>query len=261
MRHCSLFVISLLWAIGCGDTIPTDSQIETTAEYVQNEAVQFQTADGFQLWGSLLKSNQQQQPRPVVILLHPFNQDHTEWFGFSPDLVVNRGFVVLAFDLRGHGASTQQNGQSHPLSTFTVEELNNMPLDVAAAIAFVKTRPDIDATRIGIVGADIGANVAFVASGTVSGIKTTVSISPQYRENQASEVLIGTNISDFAPKNILYLATFGDGYAYTSAESMSALTQGETQVLGFQGVSHGLELVGTNNGAWHAVLNWLSEKL
>ncbi len=259
MRPC-LWIALVALLGGCSDTAtpPPLTSPGTAARYARLEPVQFQTTDGFSLFGTLFSASHQTAPRPAVILLHPFNQSHTQWAGFVPELVVERGYVALAFDLRGHGNSIFRNGQAFTIREFSVADFNQMPLDVAAAIAFLKTRPEAAPNRIGVVGTDIGANIAFVSAGLLPDIKATVSVSPNFRENQAREVLIGTNIPGFAPRNILFLAAFGDGYAYTSSQTMSDLTQGVTAVIGYQGTGHGLELL-AEGSAWTDVLDWLDQ--
>ncbi|MCZ6632521.1 MAG: alpha/beta fold hydrolase [bacterium] len=261
MRRLILFFLTALIASGCGDNAPTDIEESTLpSQGAQIAAVNFETSDGFTLVGTWFTPTQSTGPRPVVILLHMFNQNHSEWFPFAPDLVVENGYVVLAFDMRGHGLSTLRNGQPFPITGFTAEDINAMPNDVEAAIAWIKTRPEADPTRIGIIGADIGANIAFVSAGTLPEIKATVSISPEYRGNRESEILVGTNIAGFQPKNILYVASFGDQYTYTSSETMSQLTQGTTRVIGYQGVAHGVQLL-DDQTAWNDILNWLKANL
>jgi len=246
--------------LGCSKTMPEPTQPDLVAQHARLEPVQFETADGFLLFGTLFFSNAHTDQHPAVILLHPFNENHVQWGGFIPELVVERGYLALAFDLRGHGNSIFQNGQPVRIQDFSVADINQMPLDVVAAIAFLKARPETDPNRIGIVGADIGANIAFVSAGTQPDIKATVSISPNFRQNVPQEILIGTNIPDFAPRNILYLAAFGDGYAYTSSQTMSELTQGITAVIVYQGVNHGLGLI-ADDAAWKTVLDWLDQNL
>jgi pimeloyl-ACP methyl ester carboxylesterase len=246
--------------LGCSDDSPTATDPDLSAQRVVIEPVQFQTADGFRLFGTLFSAGDQTGSRPTIILLHPFNEDHTQWAGFVPELVTERGYLALAFDLRGHGTSIFKNGEPQTVQDFTVADINQMPLDVEAAVTYLKTRPESDTNRIGIVGTDIGANIAFISAGTLPEVKATVSVSPNFRNNQAEEVLIGTNIPGFEPQNILYVAAFGDGYAYTSSQTMSGLTQGTTSVIGYQGLGHGLDLL-ADDAAWAAVLDWLDQNL
>ena len=250
-----------IFLIGCGgSTAPTPTEPELTAQHARLEPVQFLTPDGFLLFGTLFSSPNHPAPRPAVILLHPFNENHVQWTGFVPELVAQRGYVALAFDLRGHGNSIFRNGQPVTIQNFSIDDFNQMPLDVVAAIAFLKTRAEADPNRIGVIGTDIGANIAFVSAGLFPDIKATVSVSPEFRVNQTQEFLIGTNIPGFAPRNILYLAAFGDGYTYTSSQTMSELTQGVTAVIGYQGTGHGLDLLAQGN-AWTTVLDWLDQNL
>ena len=251
-----------IFLIGCGGstTVPTPTEPDLTAQHARLEPVQFLTPDGFLLFGTLFSSPSHSAPRPAVILLHPFNEDHVQWADFVPELVAERGYLALAFDLRGHGNSIFRNGQPFPFQDFSLDDINQMPLDVVAAIAFLKTRAEADPNRIGVIGTDIGANIAFVSAGLLPDIKASVSVSPSFRENQAQEVLIGTNIPGFEPRNILYLAAFGDGYAYTSSQTMSELTRGVTAVIGYQGAGRGLDLLAQGN-AWTTVLDWLDKNL
>ena len=257
-----LWIVIVAWLGGCSDTAtpPPTTSPDAVVHSARLQPVRFQTADGFSLFGTLFSASHLAGPRPAVILIHPFNEDHLQWADFVPELVVERGYVALAFDLRGHGNSIFRNGQAFTIQNFSIEDFNEMPLDVEAAVAFLKTRPEADANRIGVVGTDIGANIAFVSAGLLPDIKATVSVSPSFRENRAREVLIGTNIPGFAPRNILFLAAFGDGYAYTSSQTMSGLTQGVTAVIGYQGTGHGLDLL-AQGSAWTDALDWLHQNL
>ena len=84
---------------------------------VDSEAIQFESADGVQLQGTLYKAvmtgpdkivaAKSEGDAPVVILLHPFlgTPDAKEWDGLAV-VLASRGFHVLRFDFRGHGKST-----------------------------------------------------------------------------------------------------------------------------------------------------------
>ncbi len=254
LRHCSLFLLIFLFAAGCGSEAPTDES-SAIPDLIRTEPVSFLTSDGFTIAGTWFTSNRQQGAWPVLILLHQFAGNHNQWTPFVPDLV-ERGYLVLAYDLRGHGLSTDRNGSRVPRSLFSAEDFDSMPLDVEAAIGWIKTRSEADAQRIGLIGADIGANIAYVSAGTLSGIKTTVSISPDNRQL----VLNGEGIADFQPRSVLFLAAFGDGYAFTSAEDMAVQTEGPKLVKGYQGTAHGLFLL-NDEAVRSELFNWLEENL
>lgn len=95
---------------------------------------------------------------PAVLLIHQGGSDRHEW-DFLLDSLVQRQFAALSLDLRGHG-------ESDPLPDIIplFNDPRQAPLDVEAALHFLKSQPRIDSTRIAIVGASIGGNLACVAS-------------------------------------------------------------------------------------------------
>ncbi|MEK6255415.1 MAG: alpha/beta fold hydrolase, partial [Gemmatimonadales bacterium] len=101
-------------------------------------------------------------PHPAVTLLTgsgPQDRDETV-FGHRPFLVLadyltRHGIAVLRFDDRGIGAST---------GDFAVATTSDFASDALAAVAFLKTRPDVDPEKIGLVGHSEGAIVAPMAA-------------------------------------------------------------------------------------------------
>jgi pimeloyl-ACP methyl ester carboxylesterase len=99
---------------------------------------------------------------PVVILISgsgPQDRDET-FMGHKPFLVLadhltKQGIGVLRFDDRGQGASTGDFGSA------TTEDFSK---DVLSAIAYLKTRNDIDKTHIGLIGHSEGGIIAPLAA-------------------------------------------------------------------------------------------------
>ncbi len=258
------FLILLSFVASCGEDAPTGGDTSITAEVVRTEQARFVTSDGYTIFGTWYTPGRPTGPRPVVLLLHWFSGNHTQWFSLIPDFIpelVRSGYVVLAIDLRGHGQSTDKNGEYAPFGLFTADEVHRMMEDVPSAIAWIKTRPDADSQRIAVIGVELGANLAFFSSNTYPEIKTAVSISPQFREGQPSlgpEYLRG--LSDFQPNSVLFLAAFGDGYAFTSAETMAQATDEPVRVTGYQGSAHGFFLL-RETATRQEILSWLTANL
>ncbi len=61
------------------------------------------------------------------------------------------GFAVLRFDKRGTGESTGTYSGVGPKNSFRM--IADLASDVVAAARFLRTRPEIDARRVGLVGA------------------------------------------------------------------------------------------------------------
>jgi len=97
-------------------------------------------------------------PFPAAILISgsgPNDRDETI-FGHKPFLVIadylsRRGIAVLRYDKRGIGASTGNYGQA------TTADFAS---DALAAVAYLKTRKDIDPSHIGLIGHSEGGMIA-----------------------------------------------------------------------------------------------------
>jgi pimeloyl-ACP methyl ester carboxylesterase len=77
-------------------------------------------------------------------------KDSCRVFGLA-DGFVARGYATLCFDKRGVGQSTGQYNNVSPQNSVAVFE--DLSSDIAAAVAFLRARPEIDPNRIGLAGA------------------------------------------------------------------------------------------------------------
>lgn len=84
---------------------------------------------------------------PAIVLVHSSSEGPRDSFGTLPSWLALQGFEVLAADKRGSGKSGKGRGSASFL------ELAD---DVAAAVQFLKSRPEVDSTRIGLVGESQG---------------------------------------------------------------------------------------------------------
>jgi dipeptidyl aminopeptidase/acylaminoacyl peptidase len=74
------------------------------------------------------------------------------------------GYSTLPFDLYGQGES---DGNGVTLGFYERQ-------DVVAAVDYLKTRDDVDASNLGILGISMGASVAIMAAATTPDIKAVV---------------------------------------------------------------------------------------
>jgi len=77
-------------------------------------------------------------------------KDSCRVFGLA-DGFLSRGYATLCFDKRGVGQSTGQFINVGPQNSFAVFE--DLASDMAAAVEFLRSRPEIDRNRIGLAGA------------------------------------------------------------------------------------------------------------
>lgn len=125
------------------------------------EQVRIEPAPGVVLAGTLTKPSQPGKHPAVVLISGSGAQDRDESaFGHRPflvlaDMFTRRGFVVLRLDDRGVGGSSGDVYQS---------TLTDLAGDAVAAVAFLTNHPDIDASRISVVGHSEGGLVAALAA-------------------------------------------------------------------------------------------------
>ena len=106
--------------------------------------VSFATPDHLILRGWYLPSRN----RAAVILVHGYGENRMQMLN-DARLLARRGYGVLLFDLRGHGASDGK------LVTFGDLER----LDLKAALDYIANRSDVDRHRVGAIGVSMGGSV------------------------------------------------------------------------------------------------------
>jgi pimeloyl-ACP methyl ester carboxylesterase len=89
-------------------------------------------------------------PFPGVVLIHGSGDSDRRWGPFAT-FFLKHGFAVLAYDKRGAGKSE---------GSWREENLSVLADDAVAGVEYLKTRPDIDAKRIGLFGSSEGGWVA-----------------------------------------------------------------------------------------------------
>ncbi len=111
--------------------------------------VAVKTKDGVTIRGWYIPS----QNRAAVILLHPMASNRLGTIEHAL-VFAQHGYGVLMIDLRAHGAS------GGDLLTFGGDEY----LDVSAAVDYLQSHPEIDASRIGVLGLSLGASTAILSA-------------------------------------------------------------------------------------------------
>ena len=129
-----------------------------TLSFAQSE-VNWKTEDNWNIKGTFLPAKNGK----VVMLLHELGKTREDYKNFEKRLE-NEEFGYLAFDLRGHGQSTNLGVYSDFKKTGTDNEFNQMVRDVDGAINFLNSKGYSD-ENIFIIGAGLGANVAAKAAG------------------------------------------------------------------------------------------------
>jgi uncharacterized protein len=121
-----------------------------------HEEVSFTTSDGLRLHGWFVPSK-----NGATVISYPGRKGPQK----PARLLVGHGYGVLLFDRRGEGES---DGDPNALGWKGTRDLK-------AAIAYLRSRPDVDPNRIGGVGLSVGGEVMLQAAAEMDDFKAIVS--------------------------------------------------------------------------------------
>ncbi len=174
----------------------------TNAAPAADSGAIFKTFDLVELHASFALPTGVPAPIPAVLLLHGYGEDRSVWKDFSKELL-NRGWAIMALDLRGHGESRLKNQRPVEASLDWRTNLHEFPVDLDPALDWLKSRPRVDNSKIVVMGFDVGANLALIASGRFREVRTAVAIKPNLDESLA----LAGSAQDFQPRSTLIVVT------------------------------------------------------
>lgn len=227
----------------------------------QNEQVfkevSFLTKDNIEISGLFqYPSKVEESPFPVIILIHQAGSSTQEWV---ESLIIHKllkeNFAVLMYDIRIHGKS----GKDGDFTGLFIDP-QRTPLDLLAAIKFLEQDKNIDSSRIGILGASIGGNLACMAvSSDQFNVKSAVSISAK---TEAIQNLSGLK-ETISPKNIFYIASKNEqnGKRVEWANELYSLTKGKRKIEIAPGNKHGSYILRENEYLDDEIIQWFNSSL
>jgi pimeloyl-ACP methyl ester carboxylesterase len=155
----------------------------------------------------------------------------------------------MSLDLRGHGDSLTKNQRPIQASTAWRNSPREFPLDVAPALDWLKRQPRLNSSKIVIVGYDVGANLALVASGKYREVRTIIAVNPNPKES----LEMAGSAQDFRPRSALVVtetAALGD--------ELKAFVKDPFRSL-IQPVSGGTAQVFQGKALSDAIFQWIKE--
>ena len=131
--------------------------------FVEDTTIVYTSCDSIQLAATLALPDGGQRRCPAVVLMSGTGQQDRDCtmaghrvFKEISDYLVSRGVAVLRTDDRGTGKSS---------GNYNYATTADFAADALAAVAYLKTRPDIDSSQIGLLGhSEGGASISIAAS-------------------------------------------------------------------------------------------------
>lgn len=145
------------------------------------DEVTFKTKDDLLLRGTYWAPKSSRGRSPAALLLHEAGKTQKE----LADLAVylnKKGFAVLTFDVRGHGASVCDKANWSEADEKAREVLWAQAVrDVSAAASFLLGRPEVHSTNLSLVGIGSGCTLALRHAHEDENARAVVLVSPEPR--------------------------------------------------------------------------------
>ena len=195
-------------------------------------------------------------PAPAVLLLHQCNRDRKSYDGLAL-LLMGAGFHVLTIDFRGFGESTNET-----YSDFHSQHEKLWPLfadDVAAAVEFLLSQPQVDAKRLGVLGASCGGTQAALLARRMSSVQAIVFLSSSLPWMSGEERDAFAENSE-AP--ILCIAAEDDKSTAERTRRVFDLSKSkDTELIMYKGEAHGVPLFEQDSGLMPHIAEWFGQHL
>jgi alpha-beta hydrolase superfamily lysophospholipase len=187
-------------------------------------------------------------PAPAVILVHMLARSSADWAATAEPLQQS-GLLVLAIDLRGHGASSESGIPSGDLTV--------LERDVAAAVAFVRQRRDLCNGRIGIAGASIGANLAVIVAASEPAVQSLALLSPSgdYRGVRCDAAM-----KRYGDRPVLLVASTNDPYALRTSKQFAAAAP-RAELITPEDAGHGTLMLARQPELVNRLVDWFRNTL
>ena len=199
--------------------------------------VTFRAQDGTLLSGAYYEPSR--RPAPGILLLPMLKRSHADWDGAASQLS-DAGFAVVALDYRPG------------------DDVGAYPVDVRAAKAFLRERPEVVPGSLGIVGASIGANLAVLDAAEDAGVLSIALLSPgiEYKGLRTEAAM-----KKFGARPALLAGSTRDPYAARSIRHLTTIGPGLREVRLTDSIAHGTVLLARDPELIPALVDWFKRTL
>lgn len=197
------------------------------------------TDDGVTLAGTYFDPPRQRAPG--IILLHMQTRTHDDW-QIAGSQLADAGYAVVALDFRNAGDA---DGAA-------------LALDVKAAKAFLKERPEVNAGSLGIAGGSIGANVALLDAADDPNVQSVALLSPglEYRGLHTDAAM-----KKYGSRPAFLVSSTKDPYAWRSVRALAAIGPGTREVRLTDQLAHGTVMLAKDPELIATLVDWFRRTL
>lgn len=251
MKRWLRVTVLSLGMLAMGISMPVGVAAEAASQ--PEGAVNLKTDDGVQLFGVYSPGR---KGGPGVVLLHQLGRSHEEW-AFLTESLGRAGYHVLAIDLRGHGKSLIQGESTLSLQDLQAADYLAMTHDVAAAVTWLRSQPEVNADRVAVIGASLGANLALKYAAGDPRIAQVALLSPglDYKGVSTED-----SIAAYGSRPLFMAVSREDNYAAKSVLVLDASSpNADKEMKIFTGAGHGTRMLTREPALETALITWLNE--
>jgi dienelactone hydrolase len=199
--------------------------------------VTIDSADGVKIIGTYLTA--QKPNSPALLLLHQWQSDRHSFDDFAKQMH-EKGFAVLSIDGRGFGESTRKADGSTISAARSDADVKAMLGDVDAAFNYLSKQQNVDATKIGIVGASYGSSLAIIYAAHHPNVAAVALLSPglDYFGHMPTEPAV----KQYGDRPLLLVAAEDDKESADAVKKLAAGPSGKYQSKVYDKGGHGTAL-------------------
>ena len=246
-RTYAALLVTLLafgYAVSAQDLMPTGSAESRTVRI---------KSGAWQLVGDLVLPPQKGKV-PAVLMLNKANGDRRAYEALAWALA-KRGIASLRIDLRAHGESDNLARFGPPFDEKMRALLVGSDEDVTAATAFLSRLPEIDAKRIGVVGASYSGEQMAIAGRKSSYAKAYVALSPGSFSDESIAEIDRSGIPWFFIRSVDEIALMKEVFDAVRKGSKNART------MRVPGKAHASDLLSEHQELNEMIAVWFESKL
>jgi pimeloyl-ACP methyl ester carboxylesterase len=212
------------------------------------EAAEVEAADGLVLKGDLYRPDTiPEGGAPALLLMHQYQSSRAGYKAVIPEFVA-AGYIVLAVDLRGHGAT---GGKNDWVAAQT---------DTQMWLAWLREQEGVSDNKVAIIGASIGSNLALVGCAQDPDCVTVIALSPglDYFGVQPKDFVV----NDLATRSALLIAGSRDRESADTIRSIFTAARGRVGAEMFPSGLHGTAFFGVSRdreATMAIILPWLEQ--
>jgi pimeloyl-ACP methyl ester carboxylesterase len=146
---------------------------------LQPERVTFKTSDDVEIVGDYYAPPEGKGKAPCAVCVHMFPSDRHSWKPLIPALH-ERGFAVLAYDIRGAGESILPESKYLRRLYYDRDEkhFSGAYKDAEAALEWLGKQKRCDAGRVVMIGASVGCSISLDLAARQPEIAAVICLSP-----------------------------------------------------------------------------------